>query len=181
MQAIMNACKKQTLDAQVCLVVTDNPQALGLDYAKKNDIKTVIEVPKEYIEKRDYENQILKQLQENQIELICLAGYMRLIGNVLLNHYKNRIINIHPSLLPSFKGLNPQQRAIECGVKFSGATVHYVNEHIDSGSIIDQEVVSVLDDDTTQSLSNRILEIEHKLYPRAIATVIEKIKQGVKT
>jgi len=181
MQAIINACGNQSLDAKVCLVFSDNTQAKGLDYAQKNNIKSIGLVPKEFPSKREYENQILKILQENQIDLICLAGYMRLIGNVLLTHYKDRIINIHPSLLPSFKGLNPQQQALDCGVKFSGATVHFVNEELDSGDIIIQDIVSVLDTDTVSTLSERILKVEHVIYPRAIQFVINKIKQGVST
>ena len=181
MQAIINACDNQSLDAKVCLVLSDNPQAAGLDYAQENNIKSIGLVPKEFSSKRDYENQILKHLQENQVELICLAGYMRLIGNVLLTNYKDKIINIHPSLLPSFKGLNPQQQALDCGVRFSGATVHFVNEELDSGDIIMQDIVALLDTDTESTLSERILKVEHVIYPKAIQLVINKIKQGVNT
>ncbi len=179
MQSIINACNNQSIDAKTCLVISDNPQAAGLNYAQQNNINVFSHNPKEYSSKRDYENKILKQLQENDIDLICLAGYMRLIGDVLLTHFKDRIINIHPSLLPAFKGLNPQQQALDFGVNFSGATVHFVNEELDSGNIILQDVVDVLDNDTENSLSARILKIEHVIYPKAIQLVINKIKQGV--
>ena len=180
MQAIINACNQQKIDAEVSIVVADNKEAKGLEYLQNLNIESLALNPKEFRSKKEYETTIIKTLDELKVDLICLAGYMRLIGPTLLESYKNKIINIHPSLLPSFKGLNPQQQAIHCGVKYSGATVHFVNEELDSGSIIDQEIVPVHEDDTEELLSQRILEIEHKLYPRAIGKVLKKISEGVK-
>ena len=181
MKSIIDACNNQLIHATTCIVVSDNPQAPGLKYAEQHNIKTFVFNPKEFNSKKDYENKIVQALHEKEIDLICLAGYMRLIGSILLDHFKDRIINIHPSLLPAFKGLNPQKQALECGVKFSGATVHFVNEELDSGEIILQDIVPVLEDDTENSLSEKILTKEHEIYPKAIQLVIKKLKQGVNT
>ena len=179
MQAIIAACKNNELEAQVEIVVSDNSNAPGINYAKQLGFNTLVLNPKDFDSKKIYETKIVQALAKANVDLICLAGYMRLVGPTLLSAYEDKIINIHPSLLPSFKGLNPQQQALDCGVKYSGATVHYVNEELDSGAIIDQEIVNVKDTDTEQDLSDRILKIEHKLYPRALKKVIQNIKQGV--
>ena len=179
MKAIIDACNNQRIDAVTYLVVSDNPEAAGLKYADQHEIETLSFNPKEFKSKNDYEHEIVQTLNEKEIDLICLAGYMRLIGDVLLAHYKDRIINIHPSLLPAFKGLNPQQQALDCGVQFSGATVHFVNEELDSGAIILQDIVAVSENDTELSLSEKILKKEHEIYPKAIQLVIKTFKQGV--
>ena len=144
-------------------------------YAKANKGSLIlrIEDTDKLRSKQEYEDDIVRILKGHSIDLICLAGYMRVVGNNLLNKYKDRVLNIHPSLLPSFKGLNAQQQALEYGVKYTGCTVHYVNDILDGGAIIMQEVVSIHDQDTVKILSDRILEKEHEIYVKAIQKVIE--------
>ena len=176
MEAILKACKSNDINAFVSVVISDNAQARGISTAKKYGIKTFVLEPNAYESKKDYEDDIDRILKNSKAELVCLAGYMRVIGKTLLNEYKNRMINIHPSLLPSFKGLNAQQQALNYGVKYTGCTVHYVNDILDGGEIIMQAVVPVLENDSLKSLSHRILDQEHKLYIEAIELII---KSGV--
>ena len=154
-------------DISVSCVLSDC-DAPGLETAKSLGVLTQC-VPKgAYDSKRDYEEAVVAILRDQKVDLVVLAGYMCLIGDVLLGAFPDKIINIHPSLLPSFKGLHPQQQALDAGVRFSGCTVHYVTKDLDSGPIIDQAVVPVYSDDTVSSLSDRILEQEHQLYPDVI-------------
>ena len=131
---------------------------------------------KKYSKKSEFESSILYILNKYNIHLICLAGYMRIIGNTLLNAYKKKIINIHPSLLPAFPGLDAQKQAYEYGVKYSGCTVHFVDSGIDTGKIISQSVVELQTSDSIETLSNRILAEEHKIYPKTIRNLIEKME-----
>ncbi len=150
------------------LVISDNPDADGLVKSREYGLNTFAFKRSDYVKKKEFELAILDVLNDHKIDLICLAGYMRLIGKTLLKKYEKRIINIHPSLLPSFPGLNAQKQAYDYGVKFSGCTVHFVNSGIDTGQIISQSIVEVLSSDTLFSLSKKILEAEHIVYPKSI-------------
>jgi phosphoribosylglycinamide formyltransferase-1 len=152
----------------IVAVITDNPKAKGILIAKKFNLDTFVVIRKKFKSKKEYETNIIEILKSRKIELICLAGYMRIVGKTLLNKYKNKIINIHPSLLPSFSGLDAQKQAFDYGVKISGCTVHFVDSGIDTGKIILQSSVEVTKFDTIESLSNKILKEEHIIYPKAI-------------
>jgi phosphoribosylglycinamide formyltransferase-1 len=174
LEAIIDACEKGQIAAKVAVVVSNKADALGLEHAKKHKIPFAIE---SFSSKEEYEAAIIKALERQKADLVCLAGYMKIVGHTLLGKYKGRMLNIHPALLPSFPGLNAQKQALDYGVKISGCTVHFVDEGCDTGPIILQKVVPVLDDDTEETLSARILEQEHKAYPEAIDLVAQgKIK-----
>ena len=174
LQAIIDAVEKGEIPAKVAVVISNNPEAFGLERAKKHNIPAVVINHKDFQDKNTYELEIVKTLQKCKVDLVCLAGYMRIVGPVLLEHYKGKMINIHPALLPSFPGLHAQQQALEHGAKVSGATVHFVDEGCDTGPIILQAAVPVLPNDTEETLSQRILEQEHKLYPQAIKLFAER-------
>ena len=142
--------------------------AAGLKKAERLGIKRYYIAPKQFLNKSDYENELIKILETERIDLICLAGFMRLIGNKLLQKFPNRIMNIHPALLPSFPGLHAQQQALTHGVKITGCTVHFVDAGIDTGPIIAQKAVFVKEGDSEEILSKRILRQEHRLYPKAV-------------
>lgn len=173
LQAIMDASEKGEIPAKVAVVISDNPDAYGLERAKKHSIPTAVFEPKRFSDKNTYELEIVKTLKHYNVDLVCLAGYMRIVGKVLLEHYYGKMMNIHPSLLPSFPGLHAQRQALEHGVKVSGATVHFVDEGCDTGPIIIQVAVPVLENDTEETLSARILEQEHQIYPQAIKLFAE--------
>jgi len=160
-------------NASVKLVVSDVNKAYALQRAKKHSIESLYLNPLEFKSKKEYEKLLIENLQKRGIDLVLLAGYMRLLGNSFILQYKNKIMNIHPSLLPSFKGLDAQKQALEYGVKVSGCTVHFVDEGMDSGPIILQEAVKVCENDTVTSLSERILEKEHIIYPEAVKLFVE--------
>jgi len=168
LQAIIDAIKVGKIDGKIKIVISDNPEAYALKRAQDNQIDTMVFSYKQYNNKKEYEQEILNCLINNNIGLIVLAGYMRLLGSRLIKEYRYRIINIHPALLPSFPGLHAQRQAIEYGVKVSGCTVHFVDEGMDTGPIILQKAVEVKQNDTEEVLSDRILKYEHKLLPRAI-------------
>jgi phosphoribosylglycinamide formyltransferase-1 len=177
LQAIIDACEAGGVPAQVAVVISNKLDAYGLERAKKHGITTAVFDPKSFADKNTYELEIVKTLKKADVGLVCLAGYMRIVGPVLLEHYRGKMINIHPALLPSFPGLHAQKQALDYGVKVSGVTVHFVDEGCDTGPVILQAAVPVLEDDTEESLSGRILEQEHKLYPAAIKLFAEgKIK-----
>ena len=157
--------------AEVAIVISDNPGAPGLALAEQRGLKTVV-VERRGRPRADHDADILAALQEHQVDLVCLAGYMRLLSPEFIQAYPNRILNIHPSLLPAFPGLHPQRQTLEHGVKWSGCTVHFVDETLDGGPIIDQAIVPVLDQDTEETLSARILEQEHQLYANALALIV---------
>ena len=174
LQAIIDNIEKGALSAEIAVVVSDQPDAYALERAKKHDIPAVHVSAKGYKGKRDeYDTLLVKKLRNRNVDLVCLAGFMRIISPVLIKAFPNRILNIHPSLLPSFPGLHVQKKAIDHGVKFSGCTVHFVDEDMDTGPIIIQAVVPILDSDTEDSLSERILKQEHKIYSRAIQLFAE--------
>jgi len=173
LQAIIDASEKGEIPAKVAVVVSNDPEAYGLQRAKKHNLPAVVIDNRKFKDKNTYELEMVKTLQKYEIDLVCLAGYMRIVGPVLLEHYKGRILNIHPALLPSFPGLHGQRQALDYGVKVSGATVHFVDEGCDTGPIIIQTAVPVLENDTEETLSERILEQEHKIYPQAIKLFAE--------
>ena len=156
-------------DAEISVVFSNKEDAKGLDYAKKENIEVIVIPSKDYNNRQEYDKKIVEALKPYNIDLICLAGYMRIVTLELIQAYENKIINIHPALLPSFKGLHAQKQALEYGVKYSGCTVHFVDDGMDSGAIILQKIVEVYDDDTEDTLSERILKQEHIAYSEAVS------------
>jgi phosphoribosylglycinamide formyltransferase 1 len=174
LQAIIDNIGKGLLPVEIAVVISDQPEAYSLERARKHNIPAVHISTKGYKGKREaYDAMLVKELQKHHVELVCLAGFMRIITPTLIKSFPNRILNIHPALLPAFPGLHVQKAALEHGVKFSGCTVHFVEEGMDTGPIIIQAVVPVLDNDTEDSLSERILRQEHKIYSRAIQLYAE--------
>jgi len=173
LQAIIDSIEKNNLAAEISLILSNVSDAYALQRGKKHGLESVFLDPKSFSNRDDYEKQMIELLQSKSIDLVCLAGFMRILGKKFIEAFSGKIINIHPSLLPAFPGLNVQEKALEHGVKFSGCTVHFVNEEVDGGAIILQAVVPVLDADDVQSLSDRILEQEHIIYPEAIRLIIE--------
>ena len=157
--------------ADFALVLSDRAEAPGIERAREQGIQTIVE-ERGTSTRPEHERRILERLHAHRIDLICLAGFMRLLSPAFIAEFRDSIINIHPSLLPAFPGLDAQRQAIDYGVRISGCTVHFVDETLDGGAIIDQRHVSVLDDDTEQTLAARILVEEHKLYPEALARII---------
>ncbi len=178
MDIIIRACQANQINADVAIVISNNPNANGLILANSLGIKALAVNPRDFNTKHEYENTICELLVDHSVDLVCLAGYMKIVGNTLLKKYDNKIINIHPSLLPSFKGLNAQKQALEYGVKFAGCSVHYVNDVLDGGKIILQDIVPVSEDDTEETLSHKILEKEHQIYPKAIQKVLASFKKS---
>jgi phosphoribosylglycinamide formyltransferase-1 len=173
MTAIVRAVQSGLIvDSDVAVVVSDKVSAEGLIKAKERGIETLV-ITKKGRTREEHDAEIVSELMKRNVELICLAGYMRLLSPEFIRAFPNRIINIHPSLLPSFKGLDAQEQAIDYGVKISGCTVHFVDESLDNGAIILQKAVEVKDDDTPITLSARILEQEHALYIKAINLIVE--------
>lgn len=173
LQAIIDNIEAGKLDAEIKIVICDNAAAFALERAQTHGIKGVFVNPREYSGKSEYEQAVVECLKENRVELVVLAGYMRLVGSILLHHFPNRIMNIHPALLPAFPGAHGQRDAVEYGVRFSGCTVHFVDDGMDTGPIILQAVVPVIQDDDEDSLAARILSEEHKLYSQAIQLYAE--------
>ena len=159
-------------NAEIAIVVSNKPGARGLELAQSRGIATKA-IPSKGLEREAYDRQVVAALQEHKVELVCLAGYMRLLSPYFVATYPQRILNIHPSLLPSFPGLESQKQALDHGVKFAGCTVHFVDENLDAGPIILQAVVPVLDADDEQALSQRILKEEHRIYSEAVRLVLE--------
>jgi phosphoribosylglycinamide formyltransferase-1 len=173
MEAIIKAGEEGKLKAEVVAVISDWAEAPALAKAKDKNIPAYYIDPKGFNGKEEYEEELIRIFQLHKVDLIVLAGFMRLLSSRFLGRYKNKVINIHPSLLPSFPGLDPQKKAIDYGVKLSGCTVHFVDEGMDTGPIILQRAVPVLNGDDEQSLSDRILVEEHDLYWRAIQMIAE--------
>jgi phosphoribosylglycinamide formyltransferase-1 len=175
MLAIIEAIEKGEIDAEVAVVISDNPEAKALTKARKHGIEAVYIDPGRFRTKLEPESEaeFVRVLREHKVDLLCLAGFMRIIHKPLLEAFPNRILNIHPALLPSFPGLNAQKQAFEYGAKVSGCTVHLVNEGVDTGPIIVQRAVEVAENDTADTLAARILREEHKAYPEAIKLLAE--------
>ena len=173
LQAIMDSIDREELDAHLSIVISNTKDAIALKRAEKHGIKTIFIDPSNYLSSKEYDKALVLKLKEFSVDLICLAGYMRILGEEVIQTFEKKIINIHPSLLPAFPGMNAQKQAINHGVKFSGCTVHFVDFGVDTGPIILQTVVPVYDNDDEKSLSKRILEQEHYLYPKAIKMIQE--------
>lgn len=168
LQALLDSCAYGRIEGRVTIVIADRPDAFGLERARQAGIKAIFVDPASYATKNAYNAAMTALLQERQIDLVCLAGYMRIVRKPLLEAFEGRILNIHPSLLPAFAGLDAQRQALEHGVKVAGCTVHFVTAGMDEGPIVLQAVVPVKEDDTVATLSQRILVEEHKLYPEAV-------------
>lgn len=179
MKAILNAVWKEKIPARVSVVISNKNDAKGLQIAKRFGVKTeVVESKGIKGANAEYDQKLIKELEKHGVSaengLVCLAGFMRIMSPEFIEHYKWRVINIHPSLLPSFPGLHAQRQALEYGVKYTGCTVHFVDQGVDTGPIILQGVVGVKDSDTEESLSKRILRKEHKIYPEAVSLFAQK-------
>ena len=172
LKAIIDAIADQRLDASVAIVISNRADAPGLDHAIGAGIETVVLSHKSYATREDYDRALVAELNRRGVALVCLAGFMRLLSPVFVEAFPDRILNIHPSLLPKYPGLHPQQQALNDGATVSGATVHFVNKELDAGPIVLQQSVAVMPGDTDETLAARILEIEHQLYPRAIDKVL---------
>ena len=177
LQAIIDAIEAGQLQAKIVAVISNKQDAVALERARKHGLPDLFVDPKPFAGRPDsrevYDQVLLDLLKKYDVELVLLAGYMKIVTAVLVNSYANRMMNIHPSLLPSFPGLDVQRKAIEWGCKLAGCTVHFVTEGVDEGPIILQAAVPILDSDTAESLAARILEQEHKIYPRAIRLFAE--------
>ncbi len=169
LKSIINFSKRKSSPFKVVLIITNNKNAKGINFAKKNKIKYLFV---NYKNKKNAESKILINLKNNNISFICLAGFMKILSKKIINTYKNKILNIHPSLLPKYKGLNTHKRVIKNKEKFTGCTVHLVNSKLDEGKIILQKKVRILKKDNENSLSKRVLKIENLIYPRAIKKFI---------
>jgi phosphoribosylglycinamide formyltransferase 1 len=158
--------------AEISLVVSNIEGAPGVEKARRRGIPTCV-IPSKGLQREEYDRKVVAALEEKQVNLVCLAGFMRLLSPYFVSSFPNRILNIHPSLLPAFPGLEAQQQAFAHGVKFTGCTVHFVDENLDAGPIIVQAVVPILDDDTPEKLSERVLREEHRAYSEAVRIVLE--------
>ncbi len=173
MVAIIEAVRDGRIpNSKVSVVVSDKRDALGLEKAKSYGVETLV-IERNGLRREEHDEKIITELRRRKVELVCLAGYMRLLSRKFIEAFPNRIINIHPSLLPAFPGLEAQRQAFDYGVKISGCTVHFVDEQLDHGPIILQKAVEVKDDDTVETLSHRILEQEHFIYVEAIKLIVE--------
>jgi phosphoribosylglycinamide formyltransferase-1 len=172
LQAILDAIREGKLDARIGVVISNKANVLGLERAKKVGAPAAVIDHKTFDSREAFDQRVLEELNKYEVDVVCLAGFMRLLSPVLIRAFPNRILNIHPALLPSFPGLHGQRQALEYGVKMSGATVHIVDEELDHGPILLQAAVPVMTDDTEESLSARILEEEHRLYPEAIGLLL---------
>ncbi|MBB4350436.1 MULTISPECIES: phosphoribosylglycinamide formyltransferase [Rhizobiaceae] len=173
MVSLADACAEPGFPAEIVAVISDKPTAGGLAKAEARGIRTYVFERKAYAGKAEHENAILETLADINPDIICLAGYMRLISGDFIRPYEGRILNIHPSLLPLFPGLHTHQRAIDAGMKIAGCTVHFVTEGMDEGPIVAQAAVPVITDDTADMLAGRVLTVEHELYPMALKLLAE--------
>ena len=174
LQSIINACKNDNFPGKVKIVFSDNHNAKGINLAKENGIDTFSLETKDFKNKREFEEQILKLIQPYDLRLICLAGFMKILSSEFIEHYPNKILNIHPSLLPKYKGLNTHKRVLENNDDITGCTVHYVNHELDAGEIIVQKTVKVDASDTVTTLADKVLKQENLIYPEAIKIVLRK-------
>jgi len=173
LQSIIDRCQDDSLDAEIAVVICNNPDAGALERAAQAGIASRCINHRDFSSREDFDTAVVSALQESGVELVVLAGFMRIITQTFIDAFPDRVINIHPALLPSFPGLHVQQQAIDYGARFSGCTVHFVDGGVDTGPILIQAVVPVLQDDTAETLAARILEQEHRIYPRAIQLIAE--------
>ena len=174
LQAIVDAVRGKRLDAEIAVVISNVKDAYGLTRAREAGIPTRVMPHRDWPTREAYDRALADALNEARVDLVCLAGFMRLLSPAFVDAFPNRILNIHPSLLPSFPGVNAQRQAFEHGVKVTGVTVHIVDAHLDAGPIVMQAPVVVCDDDTSETLQQRILAEEHRLYPEAIGRVLRR-------
>ena len=172
-KAIHDAILSGTIKGEIVLVFSNKKEALGLKIAQERNLETIYLDPKKFESREAYDQTVIDAVKQRNTDLICLAGYMKILTPLFCNEFKNRIMNIHPALLPAFPGLHVQQKAIDWGVRYSGATVHFVTADVDMGPIILQAAVPVLQGDTEETLSERILKQEHKIYPEAVRLYFE--------
>lgn len=172
-QAIHKAILDGIINAEIVLVFSNKKNAPGIEIAKEKNLETLTLSPKNFKSHEEYEEKVAEEVYKRNVDLICLAGYMKILKPDFCNQFKNRIMNIHPALLPAFPGIHVQKKALEWGVRYSGATVHFVTADVDMGPIILQAVVPVFQNDTEESLSSRILKEEHKIYPEAVRLYFE--------
>lgn len=173
LQSIIAAVKSGRLDAIIAIVISNRADAPGLLHTREAGIEIAHLAPRDYRDRDAYDRAIVDLLKDRQVNLVCLAGFMRLVGPQILEAFPNAVLNIHPSLLPAFPGLDAQRQALDHGVRITGATVHVVNAELDAGPIVRQSAVPVLDDDTVETLAARILVEEHRIYPEAIGDVLD--------
>lgn len=173
LQALIDACADASFPAQIQLVISNKPDAFGLERARNAGIEAVCIDNKVYKDREAFEDAIHDCLKDHDVQLVCLAGFMRILNASFVNKWKDRMINIHPSLLPSYKGLHTHARAIEDGVRFGGCTIHYVRPEMDDGPIIMQAAVPIAADETEESLAEKVLAYEHKMYPAAVRLIAE--------
>ena len=173
LQALIDACAADDYPARIVLVVSNQPGAKGLDRARAAKIPSKVIDHHDYPSREAFDAALAEAIRESGADLVCLAGFMRVVANEFVHQWRDRLINIHPSLLPAFPGLNTHARALEAGVRFSGCTVHFARTELDAGPIIGQAVVPVLPGDTPDSLADRVLEAEHRIYPMAVRLIAE--------
>jgi phosphoribosylglycinamide formyltransferase 1 len=173
LQALIEAIRDGRLDAEIAIVISNREDAAGLDRAREAGIEARVLGHRGWPSRDDYDRALARELKARNVGLVCLAGFMRLVGTPLIDAFPNAILNIHPSLLPAFPGVDAQRQAVEHGAKVSGVTVHFVTTELDGGPIILQRSVPVLEDDTAATLATRILEEEHRVYPDAVRIVLE--------
>ncbi|MGW8313409.1 MAG: phosphoribosylglycinamide formyltransferase [Desulfuromonadales bacterium] len=173
LQTIIDRCQDGTLAAEIAIVISNNPDAGALDRADRAGVATLCINHRLFPVREEFDHAVVRALQDAQVDLVVLAGFMRIITPTFIAAFPEKIINIHPALLPSFPGLHVQQKAIDYGARFSGCTVHFVDGGVDTGPIIIQAVVPILPDDSADTLAARILEQEHRIYPRAIQLIAE--------
>jgi phosphoribosylglycinamide formyltransferase-1 len=171
-EAIANSIARKKLDAEIVIVISNRANAPGLDIARERGIPQRV-IASAGLERDAYDKLLIEELRTHQVDLVCLAGFMRLLSASVIRAFPNRVLNIHPSLLPAFTGLDAQRQALEYGVRITGCTVHFVDEFLDSGPIVIQSAVPVLEGDTVESLSARILVQEHLIYPKAIGYIVD--------
>ncbi len=172
--AIQDAIRRGDLDAEICCVVANVPEAAGLTHARASGLPALC-IPSKGVDRTEYDRRLVEALAPYDPALVCLAGFMRILTPAFLDAYRGRVLNIHPALLPSFPGMHAQRQALEYGVRVTGCTVHLVDEGMDTGKVLMQRAVEVLDGDTEETLSARILKQEHQLYWRAIAMVLDRM------
>jgi len=170
-EAIADQIEAGRLEARIAVVISNRETAPGLEAARRRGLNAVA-IPSRGLDREVYDRRLGDELEQHQVDLVCLAGFMRLLSAGFIRRFPNRILNIHPSLLPAFPGLDAQRQALEHGVKLAGCTVHFVDEELDAGPILSQTAVPVLDDDTVETLSARILAEEHRIYPEAIGIAL---------
>ena len=170
---LIACCERGEIDARVVIVISNKQDAPGLHYAAEAGIESIVLSHRVYSDRQQYDEQLAQILIHNQVDLVCLAGFLRLLSPKFVSQFPSRIMNVHPSLLPAFPGLHSQEQALEYGVKVTGCTVHFIDEGLDSGPIILQNTLGVLPDDSTETLSDRLLPVEHQAYAEAVKLFFE--------